>query len=159
MLLPLVAGVLEDAAKDFDSHRTCRSSRFFNSNYQVHRPNILVSGPTLLSLASVFGAITARALDLLDRDRLFQYQTKNGLRRLTKVNGTTKYYTILDNLNYCQCEAFQYHVLKVRNALTCKHVLAVKLAAISGKIRVVETISDQRFKDVLYNSMPIAERN
>lgn len=142
-----------------DSHRTCRSSQFLNSINQVHCRKILVSGPTLLSLASVFGAITTRALDLLDRDRLFQYQSKNRLRRLTKVNGTTKYYTILDDVNYCQCEAFQFHVLKVRNALTCKHVLAVKLAAIANKIRVVETISDQPFKDVLNNSMPIAERN
>lgn len=117
------------------------------------KPFILVTDPTLLSLESVFGAITSRALDLLDRGRLFQYQSNNGVRKLTKVNGRSGYYTILDGINYCQCEAFQFHVLKGRTAVTCKHVLAAKLGAITGQIRAMEAISDQRFKDVLIESL------
>lgn len=53
-------------------------------------------------------------------------------------------YKFFPHINYCPCKAFTEYVIVNGDAYTCKHVLAAKLAIISGK-QTEEVIADDLF--------------
>ncbi|GFG32862.1 hypothetical protein Cfor_09295, partial [Coptotermes formosanus] len=44
-------------------------------------------------------------------------------------------YTLFPGVNYCPCPAYRYQVISSQIFLTCKHVLAARLAEITQKGR------------------------
>jgi predicted nucleic acid-binding Zn finger protein len=44
-------------------------------------------------------------------------------------------YTLFPHVNYCLCPAYRYQVIGSQKFLTCKHVLAARLAEITQKGR------------------------
>jgi predicted nucleic acid-binding Zn finger protein len=44
-------------------------------------------------------------------------------------------YTLFPGVNYCPCPAYRYQVIGTKKFLTCKHVLAARLAEIIQKGR------------------------
>ena len=44
-------------------------------------------------------------------------------------------YTLFPKVNYCSCHAYRFQVVGSQTFLTCKHVLAARLAEIVGKGR------------------------
>lgn len=109
---------------------------------------ILVSPEILQSLHAVFGNVLIRAAEMLESASFIQYQTHNKKRKLVKVVNRSEQYTLFMNINFCHCQAFKFQVLHARNAITCKHVLATKLAQICEQIKV-ELITDNQFADLL----------
>ncbi|KII92533.1 hypothetical protein PLICRDRAFT_172610 [Plicaturopsis crispa FD-325 SS-3] len=76
------------------------------------------------------------ALDIVDRDSVIKFNTPWGYSCF-EVLGSTGTYTIFPNLNltpsakgaaYCTCPAFAYAVLISESHVTCKHVLATRIA-------------------------------
>lgn len=49
---------------------------------------------------------------------------------------------------FCQCPAFKFSVLKKRESVICKHVLAARLATAMGMIEE-KCVSDEYIRDVL----------
>lgn len=66
------------------------------------------------------------------------------------IGGSGAYYTLLPNLSFCQCPAYRYSVLKRKDSLICKHVLAAKLSS-AMKINKKEEISNDSMIDVILN--------
>lgn len=103
----------------------------------------------LQELSGLFGDdIVESALDLIDSKRLKLYTTTKNIRQFIEIE--PNYQTgliavkLFPNINYCPCEHFRHDVLLNDNQYTCKHVLATKLAIISGKISI-ETVADDLF--------------
>lgn len=112
--------------------------------------SIAVTDEALLSLYSIFGENTTRSLELLDTGKFYFYENTNGLRKLLKIKSKSEEYTLFHSINYCPCLAFKYQVLSSRKAITCKHVLAGKLAEISGII-LTEKVTDEQLSDLIKN--------
>lgn len=109
---------------------------------------LTVSDEILLTLHSLFGAVFLRATELLDTSKFTLYQTQDGLRKLLKIRRKSEEYSIFCNVNYCPCPAFKYHVLRSKNAFTCKHYIASKLVEIIGKHKS-EIVTDLQFTELL----------
>lgn len=88
------------------------------------------------------------AAELLEKCKVVEYKTDSGIRNIFKVIMKKEQYTIYENINFCQCETFYLQVLESRHSLTCKHVLAVKLAQITGQL-TKEVITGSIFLDFL----------
>lgn len=101
----------------------------------------------MLQLRALFGDLLDRALDVLDRAAAITcYRPASGVQRqLLEVAGSTAgtVYKLLPDTNYCGCSAFKYQVL-LGGRLTCKHVLACKLARLLGRWRY-ETVPIAQF--------------
>ncbi|KLO19454.1 hypothetical protein SCHPADRAFT_818009 [Schizopora paradoxa] len=72
------------------------------------------------------------ALDLVDRDRVTEYQTTWG-RSFYDVYGSTSNYAVTldvipDQPNFCTCPSYAFSVLISEENIMCKHILAVKIA-------------------------------
>lgn len=110
--------------------------------------NFVVKPSDLLGLNGFFGKeVTEAALDILDSKRIKLYTTARKSRNFIEVEpsyrtGTT--FKIFPNINYCPCKSFRTEVLAKDIQYTCKHVLASKLAIISGKF-TTEIVSDDLF--------------
>ncbi|KAF2896554.1 hypothetical protein ILUMI_09604 [Ignelater luminosus] len=102
----------------------------------------------LQSLHAVFGNVLIRAAEMLENASFLRYQTHNKKRQLIKVVNRSEQYTLFTNINFCHCQAFKYQVLQTRNVITCKHVLAAKLAHICGQMKV-ELVTDNQLADLL----------
>lgn len=104
-------------------------------------------------MSGLFGdEIVESALDLIDSKRLKLYTTTKNLRQFIEIesNYQTGLTTVklFPNINYCPCKYFRENVLLNDTRYTCKHVLASKLAIISGKISI-EIIADDLFNFLL----------
>ncbi|XP_044739551.1 zinc finger SWIM domain-containing protein 7-like [Chrysoperla carnea] len=106
-----------------------------------------------LKLYSIFGEIFTRALELLDKATFTLLSTQDGLRRCVRVEtNSTQMYHLYLNVNYCSCQAFKYQVLTSAQDLTCKHVLAVKLAVMLNKC-AQQTLTSKQIMDIMKMSM------
>ncbi|CAG9861038.1 unnamed protein product [Phyllotreta striolata] len=107
-------------------------------------------------LHSCFGEPFLLAAELLDKCRIIDYKLDGGLRNVYKIVSSKEQYTILDNINFCNCNVFRLQVLESRKAITCKHVLAVKLGIITGKVRL-ETVTGSQLVDFLNEQLNVLE--
>jgi len=103
---------------------------------------------TLETIHSFFGNSFIQASELLEKCKIVQYSTSDMLRKIYKVSSSRDQYTLFEDINFCQCAFFKIKVLEERNSLTCKHVLAVHVGKIMGKISE-ETLSDNVYEDFL----------
>lgn len=128
--------------KKLEHVNICKTEIFF-INY-----SILVSSQTLGNLHSFFGENFVLATELLEKCKIIEYRIDSGIRNIFKVVTRKEQYTIYEDINFCQCEMFCLQVLEFRNSLTCKHVLAVKLAQITRQL-TKEVITGSHFIDFL----------
>ncbi|XP_018565658.1 zinc finger SWIM domain-containing protein 7-like [Anoplophora glabripennis] len=115
------------------------------------------SSKILENLYSFFGESFVLATELLEKCKIIEYGVDSGIRNIFKVI-MKEQYTIYEDINFCQCKTFRLQVLESRHTLTCKHVLAVKLARISGQL-TKETISDSQFVDFLNEQLRYIEED
>ncbi|XP_044261148.1 zinc finger SWIM domain-containing protein 7-like [Tribolium madens] len=109
---------------------------------------------TLTQLHSFFGSTLSQASELLETCKITKYETKDKTRSIYKVGSNLERYTIYNDINFCQCQAFQSQVLEDNTSLTCKHVLALKLNQITDVIKVkTETVTDSQFVEFLHEQL------
>ena len=102
-----------------------------------------LSKELLLSLYSIFGSLLWPALDLVDRMAVSLVRGEEGGREVMTVRGTGGMrYTLLRGSHYCPCPSYQYKVVG-RGDITCKHLLAVRLAVAMQRVNV-ETVPDRQ---------------
>lgn len=106
----------------------------------------LVSNESLETLYSYFDETFLIATELLEKCKIQQFSTPDGLRKIYKISVNDGYYTVFDNINFCLCQDFQLAVLDKRSQITCKHVLAVNI----GKI--TKNISNEIITPLMYES-------
>lgn len=104
------------------------------------------SDEMLQGLHDVFGEVFVKATEILESGVVIRYETPNGVRVLFKVTNKKETYTLFDNINFCYCSMFAQEVLVNQNLLTCKHVLAVRLAEISDQVEV-NKLTDLQYVD------------
>lgn len=117
---------------------------------------ILVSPEVLQALHAVLGGVFVRATELLEKGSFTQYQTRNEVRKVYRIRSRLEHYVLFENINFCHCQSFKYQVLHSQNDLTCKHVLAAKLAKIAGLFKV-EVISDAQITDILNDQLELEQ--
>lgn len=105
-----------------------------------------VSEKHLLNLHLLFGTVLLCSIDLLESGNFIEYTTKTRHKRLFKIVEKSDNYYLFQNINYCSCDNFNQR--KESNTITCKHVLALKLADIKGIIKV-EMLTDVQLTDLL----------
>lgn len=102
----------------------------------------------MLELSGLFGDdLLESALNLIDCERLKLCKASKNSRQFVEVEPTYRTglaLKLFPDANYCPCEDFRAEVLLTDNQYTCRHVLAAKLAIISGKI-AVEIVADDLF--------------
>uniref|UniRef100_A0A1B6DMX3 SWIM-type domain-containing protein n=1 Tax=Clastoptera arizonana TaxID=38151 RepID=A0A1B6DMX3_9HEMI len=104
--------------------------------------NNSVSDELLLTLHSVFGDISERALALLDSGSVTLLKTSVNNAKIFQVSGSSgTIYLIYPNINFCLC-TFYTHQVNKGCAYTCKHVLAALLGNIMGSCRELEMTPD-----------------
>ena len=94
---------------------------------------------------SVFGVVLQRALEILEKyNNVETYNTANKARTLIEVKGeNNRCYRIFPKINYCPCWAFKNQVIERKCQITCKHVLAARIAYMLGKTVEREVTHDQ----------------
>lgn len=106
----------------------------------------------LKTLHSVYGRILEEVTELLDDGKVTKYVIKNGSRHMFMVETLNEQYAVFSNINFCQCPTFREHVLNLPDQITCKHILTLELAKITGKVKT-ETITELQFVEYLNNFM------
>ncbi|POY71010.1 hypothetical protein BMF94_5935 [Rhodotorula taiwanensis] len=93
-----------------------------------------LSDDSLRALALIVGpAMLLEALDLIDKDSVARILPPNG-RPIYQVASSSggQPYTVYPNVpkggGFCPCPAFSYGVLAQGNQVTCKHILACRIA-------------------------------
>lgn len=113
----------------------------------------IVSDDNLQSLYLLFGDVFEDATELLDRGRFILYRTDEGYREMIKVFRREEQYNLFIDINYCSCLFFTNQVLEARLAITCKHVLAAKLAQITKTTKMMG-VTDTQFHQLLNDLIP-----
>lgn len=109
----------------------------------------IVSDDSLEALHSIFGDILIKATVLLENRKVFVYHLEDFSRSIIKLIGRKKQHFLFSNINFCRCDSFKNEVLEGR-MIVCEHILAVKLAEISGSFKTV-LLTDLQMKDMLNN--------
>ncbi|XP_014671647.1 PREDICTED: zinc finger SWIM domain-containing protein 7-like [Priapulus caudatus] len=82
----------------------------------------------LSGLAFVFQGTLLPALSLVDSKSVTRLVSPSS-RCLYEVRGSSgNVYMCFEGLNYCCCPSYTYSVLKRRDSMMCKHILAVRLS-------------------------------
>ncbi|XP_069972170.1 zinc finger SWIM domain-containing protein 7 [Penaeus vannamei] len=108
-----------------------------------------LSSELLRSLHMLHGQTLVSALDLIDCKKVTIVTSSSG-RWVYQVTGSagTPYVCLPDSI-FCQCPAFKFSVLKKKESVMCKHVLAALLATAMG-VTDKKTISDEYMMDLLF---------
>jgi predicted nucleic acid-binding Zn finger protein len=102
----------------------------------------------LLALHSIFGSLLSPALDLVDRGAVTLVRGEEGGREVITVRGSGGLrYTLLRGSHYCPCPSYQYRVVG-RGDITCKHLLAVRLAMAMQRNNV-ENVPDMQVMQLI----------
>ncbi|GAA5988287.1 hypothetical protein JCM10908_002150 [Rhodotorula pacifica] len=103
-------------------------------NGQLAALSAPLSDDSLHALALIVGpAMLLEALDLLDKDQVARIIPPNGcpLYQVASSSGGQPYTVFPDaprGVGYCPCPAFSFGVLAKGNQVTCKHLLACRIA-------------------------------
>lgn len=100
----------------------------------------------LVTLYDVFGPRVQRALEILHAKQVVKYVFKPSGRVLWLVEGKESDYLIYEKAPYCSCQDFYVSVIN-GEAEACKHLIAQKMAEITGWHRVVTK------PDISYNHL------
>lgn len=120
---------------------------------------IIVSDEDLLSLHSVFGVTLQKALDIFEKYPIFTVYITSKKKTLIEVKGDKDtYYRVFPKQNYCSCLAFKHLVLERKIEVTCKHILAARLAVILGKT-VEHEVTQVQYLMLLKSMYDIKEEN
>lgn len=93
----------------------------------------------------LFGCQIQSALDIIDREKVTIYRRAGDQREYIEViEHQSSICKLLPNINYCMCVTFREKVITNNEWYTCKHVLAAKLAKLTGKAKL-ETTTDDAF--------------
>ena len=107
-----------------------------------------LSKDLLLTLHSIFGSLLSSALDLVDRMGVTLVRGEESGREVVTVKGSVGMrYTLLKGSHYCPCPSYQYKVVG-RGDITCKHLLAVRLAMAMQRVNVV-TVPDRQVMQLI----------
>ncbi|KAB0791500.1 hypothetical protein PPYR_03300 [Photinus pyralis] len=125
------------------------SFALLNDAEESYKQNGKFLEEVLQSLHDVFGEVFVKSADFLETGEVVRYETPNAIRAVLKVGNKKEVYTLFDDINFCHCGTFA-RVLSGEGLLTCEHVLAARLARISGRMKVnrltdlqyVEFVSD-----------------
>ncbi|CAG9559377.1 unnamed protein product [Danaus chrysippus] len=106
----------------------------------------VVTDEDLLALHSVYGPVLQRAFDIFEKHPTLEtYSTANKTRILIEIKGDSdRCYRIFPKLNFCPCKAYKHQVLEQQSQVTCKHVLAGRIACILNKT-VDKLITDEQY--------------
>ncbi|KAK8724913.1 hypothetical protein OTU49_010974 [Cherax quadricarinatus] len=107
-----------------------------------------LSSEVLHSLHLLHGQSLLNALDLIDSKKVTKVISSSGrwVYQVTGSSGTP--YVCLPNSIFCQCPAFKYAVVKRRDSVMCKHVLAAHLSTAMGT-NEEKNVSDEYIMDIL----------
>ncbi|KAJ9576168.1 hypothetical protein L9F63_006990 [Diploptera punctata] len=89
----------------------------------------------LLALHSLFGSPFEKALELLEKNCIAYFRAPGGRYVIQVIGSSGVPYTLFPRVNYCPCHAYRFQVVGSQTFLTCKHVLAARLAEIVDKGR------------------------
>jgi predicted nucleic acid-binding Zn finger protein len=114
--------------------------------------SITMSDVCMLALHSIFQQNLVPALELVERGGVTKYSCRVGgggvTRELYRVQGSSgNQYLCFTSSSYCSCPSYAYHVLVRRDALLCKHQLAVRLATAMGRCDQVQ-VSGEEWADL-----------
>uniref|UniRef100_A0A1B6EWP2 SWIM-type domain-containing protein n=1 Tax=Cuerna arida TaxID=1464854 RepID=A0A1B6EWP2_9HEMI len=118
-----------------------------------YEKNNELSDVDLIQLYHIYGDISEKALTILENSSIVRFVTEDKTVKIYQVEGSSGIqYLIYPNYNYCACSAYKYHVCKIESLyLTCKHILAAKLAEITQQFKD-ETISHTGAVELLMSS-------
>ncbi|CAG4933433.1 unnamed protein product [Colias eurytheme] len=113
----------------------------------------------LLTLHSAFGPVLQRALEVLEKHPTLEtYSTANS-RILIEIKGENdRCYRVFPRINFCPCLAFKHQVIEQKSQVTCKHVLAARVAMILGKT-VDHKVTQDQYLMLLRSMFDIEEQN
>lgn len=86
-----------------------------------------------------------RAFEILEKyPKLTAYHTVNKERVLIEIKGeNNRCYRVFQRINYCSCLAFKHQVLEKRDQITCKHVIAARIALLLDNLILHEVTKEQ----------------
>lgn len=99
-----------------------------------------ISSSHLAALNCLFpDHILEAALDLVDVGGVTSHALNSTPREVFTVEGGSgRRYLCFKTSSYCSCPSFTYNVLVKRDALLCKHQLAVRLASVLGRTTALQ---------------------
>lgn len=95
-----------------------------------------ISKSHLITLHDVFGSRVQRALEIFHAKQVVKYVFKPSGRIQWLVEGKESDYLIYEKAPYCSCQDFFVSVIN-GEAEACKHLIAQKMAEVTGWYRVV----------------------
>ncbi|GJQ85069.1 hypothetical protein Trydic_g3725 [Trypoxylus dichotomus] len=113
-----------------------------------YKQNRCFTDEILLKLFSIYSTSLEKALEILDRTKIVRYVCSNSKRSLYAIGKRDKQFRLFENPNFCFCETFRKDVLEYNNLIMCEHVLALKLAKITGGFNT-EEMNDLHFVELL----------
>lgn len=105
-----------------------------------------ISKSHLVTLYDVFGPRLQRALEILHVKQVVKYVFQPSGRVQWLVEGIESDYMIYDKTPFCSCQDFYVSVIN-GEAEACKHLIAQKMAEVTGWYRVVTKL------DSLFNRL------
>ncbi|KAK2145817.1 hypothetical protein LSH36_655g00000 [Paralvinella palmiformis] len=109
---------------------------------------IPVTNSVLSALQFVFQTPLLPALDLLDNNKIKKIISPSGRCVFQVLGSSGTPYICLSVLTYCSCAAFRFSVLRKRDYILCKHLLAIKLGLAMEKVKEQE-VTDEVMTDII----------
>ncbi|KAK3871945.1 hypothetical protein Pcinc_022943 [Petrolisthes cinctipes] len=107
-----------------------------------------ISPEVLRSLNLVHSHSLTNALDLIDGNKVTKVVSTSGRWVYQVIGSSGTPYVCFPHSVFCQCPAFKFSVLKKRESVICKHVLAARLATAMG-VTEEKFVSNEYIVDVL----------
>lgn len=94
-----------------------------------------------------YGKLFWRAIKAVEEKRIMKYVFEPSGRHMWIVMGKMRKYLVMPDF-YCSCDDFYFNVVTRRKRQLCYHILARKIAEISGLYETI-CVSDTLYKDLL----------
>lgn len=118
-----------------------------------------LSDEDLLALHSIFGVTLQRSLEILEKHPKFIIYTNPKGRTLIEVQGDNgRCYRVFPKINFCPCIAFKNLVIERKTEVTCKHVLAARLAQILERT-IPHSVTHDQYLMLLKSMFDLTEEN
>merc|ERR1719322_1681707 len=102
-----------------------------------------ISDHLLSALDDIFGPPVLPALNLVDRKAVTVFKSPQDNYIYQVCSGSGKAYICPSSLSFCPCLSFKFGVLKRRQIITCKHILAIHLCKSMNQCKEEEITEDQ----------------
>ncbi|XP_073334846.1 zinc finger SWIM domain-containing protein 7 [Pagrus major] len=124
------------------------AEQLFQDIQKAYQETSQIPDDLLIALKFVFGPCALQALDLVDQRSVTCLSSPSGRKAFQVMGGSGCLYTCFVSCHYCPCPAFAYTVLRRKEGLLCKHILAVYLCQATG-VTQQESVSDQQMSVLL----------